>query len=69
MGIKIPGMGNKDLPTKNVVDSKKAETADEENVFIPQEPRYSLDDIIFSKATKAANFGRGNLRRKFGESF
>ena len=32
--------------------SKEIKKPEEENVFIPEEPRYSLDDIILAQATK-----------------
>ena len=31
---------------------KETKKAEEENIFIPEEPRYSLDDIILTQATK-----------------
>ena len=45
------------MPIKKGVDlnaeTKKADnTAAEENVFVPEEPRYSLDDIILAPATR-----------------
>ena len=37
------------MPLKGETKTKKVE---EENIFIPEEPRYSLDDIILTQATK-----------------
>lgn len=37
------------MPLKSETKPKKVE---EENIFIPEEPRYSLDDIILTQATK-----------------
>lgn len=61
MGIKLPTF-EKNSSTKKVeekkisaekVSEKKSETLADENTFIPEEPKFSLDDIILSRAVKA----------------
>ena len=66
MGIKIPH-SEKNVPEEKIlaekkisvekssdkkISEKKSETLADENTFIPEEPKFSLDDIILSEATK-----------------
>ena len=62
MGIKIPHseknlteekiLAEKKVPADKKIPEKKSETLADENTFIPEEPKFSLDDIILSEATK-----------------
>ena len=48
----MPIVKNKNSPQKSKPVSENSETQDEE-IFIPEEPKYTLDDIILSDAVKA----------------